>query len=55
MQLFHFISLQFTNRAKLGNKAFVILKKGKPMPDALLIEIIIEAIRYVCIKSDLDI
>ena len=43
--------LQFTKRAKLGSKAFAVLKKGKPMPDALLIDIILEKIRFLFITS----
>ncbi|XP_065069955.1 sperm flagellar protein 2-like [Rhopilema esculentum] len=40
-------ALMFTNRAKLGSKAFTVMKKGKPLPDALLVDIIIEEIRNI--------
>ena len=34
-------------RAKLGMKAMKFLKKGKPVDDALTVEILVEAIRSV--------
>jgi len=40
-------ALIFTKRAKLGSKAFAVLKKGKQMPDSLLIDIILERIRNI--------
>lgn len=36
---------QPTPRAKLGSKAFRLLKKGKPVDDQLTVDILAEAIR----------
>jgi adenylate kinase family enzyme len=40
-----FSPVQATPRAKLGQKAMKFLKKGKTVEDALLVDIVIEAIR----------
>ena len=37
--------LQLTPRAKLGAKASKLLNKGKPVEDALIVDILVEAIR----------
>ena len=44
-----FLIFQPTLRAHLGMKAAKILKKGQPVDDKMLIEILVEAIRYVFI------
>ena len=43
---FHNNVLQATDRAKLGQKAMRLLKRGRPVDDQLTVDIIIEAIRY---------
>eukprot|EP00794_Sanderia_malayensis_P007710 gene7710-8548_t len=40
-------ALIFTSRAKLGAKAFAMLKKGKPISDAIIVDIVVDTIRNV--------
>lgn len=37
-----------TPKAKLGAKAQKYLKKGAPIDDQVIVDIIVEAIRWVC-------
>ena len=41
----YILYFQLSNRAKLGAKAAKFLKKGKPVEDILMVEIIIDAVR----------
>lgn len=43
---FLLISCQLTSRAKLGSKAYGFLKKGKATPDQLLVDIMVESVRW---------
>lgn len=44
--LFHFLP-QLSLRAQLGAKSEQLLKKGKSVPDILLVNIMVNAIKYV--------